>query len=1043
MRPIRLSMQAFGPYAGEEVVDFRELEGRSFFLIHGPTGSGKTAILDAICFALYGKTSGAERDGSDMRSHYADDSTPTVVIFDFAVGQKKYRVQRSPSYEVAGRKTPIGPDATLWDRTGIDSEDEVSDEGRVLATGVKSVTLEVEEILGFKADQFRQVVLLPQGQFRQALTADSAERRGIMEILFGTEPYRQIEAALKDEARSLQDKLEQAKDRRDTLLKQTDAESVDELKAACEEMCEKCAMAKRTEEEMKEKAGKAAGALEKGRADAGKIEEASAAAAAVAELKKREAEIAAMRDERDAARRALACASAEGLYAAAEETVEAGIKAAEDANRKLAEAKELAEKAREKLEEEKSPKRAEERENAEKVVMRLESLGDKVAAIDEARSAAAEASLAAKSAAGLAEEAGRNKGKLNSKLKEAKSQLKRVQKEAPEALRWETVARETRQTLDRLQRRRELEADLEKANEEALEAADAAENAEKALATEKKDLERLQDSWMAGQAAALAMSLKPGMPCPVCGSLEHPKPACVEMEGPDGVGSAQDAEVAVLSQDAIEAARERVRLAEEDYRRLQRIAADAAQVVAEVKGRLGAWEVGIEPKEGESLSQQVQRIGAELAEAEKRAEEAVAAAKRADSLEQQINDMEEQLVRAEEELAQAEKARSEAEARLAAAKARVEEREADVPVELRAPDALERALAEAETARNRLLEALEEAEKASQAAEQALAAAKSEKGAADRAVEKAVTVKKRRMGEFAARVAEAGFADISAYRASKRSEQQLDALEKAIDGFDQQLHAATVRLARAEEAAAGIESPDLETLEAEAKRLAQASDDAVAARAQLESEADAMQKLVKALEALSQEMAGLEEEYGVVVRIAYVAGGKKPNKLGMNFETFILASMLDKVADAATRRLQVMSKGRYSLRRTLDRKTARSAGGLELEVFDMYTGRERSVTTLSGGEGFMASLSLALGLADVVQAYAGGIHLDTMFIDEGFGALDPESLDLALDTLIDLQRDSGRLVGVISHVPELEERIDARLEVSMTETGSTTRFVVG
>jgi exonuclease SbcC len=156
-----------------------------------------------------------------------------------------------------------------------------------------------------------------------------------------------------------------------------------------------------------------------------------------------------------------------------------------------------------------------------------------------------------------------------------------------------------------------------------------------------------------------------------------------------------------------------------------------------------------------------------------------------------------------------------------------------------------------------------------------------------------------------------------------------------------------------------------------------------------------------------------------------------------------LAEALDKVAEAATRRLQVMSKGRYSLRRTLDRRTARSAGGLGLEVFDMYTGRERSVTTLSGGEGFMASLSLALGLADVVQSYAGGIHLDTMFIDEGFGALDPESLDLALDTLINLQRDSGRLVGVISHVPELEERIDARLEVEMTETGSTTRFVVG
>ncbi len=217
----------------------------------------------------------------------------------------------------------------------------------------------------------------------------------------------------------------------------------------------------------------------------------------------------------------------------------------------------------------------------------------------------------------------------------------------------------------------------------------------------------------------------------------------------------------------------------------------------------------------------------------------------------------------------------------------------------------------------------------------------------------------------------------------------------------------------------------------------------MALRAQLESETEAMKELLAALKDMLREMAGWEEQYGVAARIADVASGKKPNKLGMNFETFILASMLDKVAEAATRRLQVMSKGRYSLRRTLDRRTARSAGGLGLEVFDMYTGRERSVTTLSGGEGFMASLSLALGLADVVQSYAGGIHLDTMFIDEGFGALDPESLDLALDTLINLQRDSGRLVGVISHVPELEERIDARLEVEMTETGSTTRFVVG
>lgn len=143
MRPIRLEMCAFGPYAGQEIVDFGELKGRSFFLIHGPTGSGKTAILDAICFALYGKTSGAERDPGDMRSHYADDSVPTEVTLDFVVGQKEYRVERSPSYEVSSRKTPIAPSATLWDRTGADQESE----GRVIATGVRAVTAAIEGIL--------------------------------------------------------------------------------------------------------------------------------------------------------------------------------------------------------------------------------------------------------------------------------------------------------------------------------------------------------------------------------------------------------------------------------------------------------------------------------------------------------------------------------------------------------------------------------------------------------------------------------------------------------------------------------------------------------------------------------------------------------------------------------------------------------------------------------------------------------------------------------------------------------------------------------
>jgi exonuclease SbcC len=183
----------------------------------------------------------------------------------------------------------------------------------------------------------------------------------------------------------------------------------------------------------------------------------------------------------------------------------------------------------------------------------------------------------------------------------------------------------------------------------------------------------------------------------------------------------------------------------------------------------------------------------------------------------------------------------------------------------------------------------------------------------------------------------------------------------------------------------------------------------------------------------------VEQKYAEIGHLAEVANGK--NQYGLTFERFVLGALLDDVTIAATARLKLMSRGRYYLQRTLDRSRRNAAGGLELEVFDTYTGLARSIATLSGGETFLASLALALGLADIVQSYAGGIHLDTIFVDEGFGSLDPEAMELALRALIDLQA-AGRLVGIISHVSEMKERISARLEVKVTDKGSEAAFVM-
>ncbi|MHB8984795.1 MAG: SbcC/MukB-like Walker B domain-containing protein, partial [Eubacteriales bacterium] len=251
------------------------------------------------------------------------------------------------------------------------------------------------------------------------------------------------------------------------------------------------------------------------------------------------------------------------------------------------------------------------------------------------------------------------------------------------------------------------------------------------------------------------------------------------------------------------------------------------------------------------------------------------------------------------------------------------------------------------------------------------------------------------------------------------------------------LGSARSRLERAAQAAEGLSEPDLDQLTLALTEAEAVWKQALTLGTQLKSLTGQENEWLKKLKELEDRLEGLEKRYSILGRVSEVANGK--NKYGLTFQRFVLGALLDDVTIAATGRLKLMSRGRYHLQRTLDRARSNAAGGLELEVFDTYTGVARSVSTLSGGETFLASLSLALGLADVVQSYAGGMHLETIFVDEGFGTLDPESLDFALRALIDLQK-GGRLVGIISHVPELKETIDARLEILPSDRGSVASF---
>ena len=541
------------------------------------------------------------------------------------------------------------------------------------------------------------------------------------------------------------------------------------------------------------------------------------------------------------------------------------------------------------------------------------------------------------------------------------------------------------------------------------------------MAAARAGLKELEDAWHRGQAAVLARTLADEAACPVCGSVHHPNPALSSHAVPT------DADVANRRQ---------------SVERLEFQLLELREKGAEASGRLGEWVATVKTSEenlGAAASADVDSLRHAVAEVKANLERAEAAGLELTAVNRRLEQLRPQLELAEARLAEAEGAKAKVEAEFERSRAVVAEREAGVPESVREGQALDQAVAAARRRLVALTDAFEAARLAVQAAEVEGAKAQAALTAAEETAAAAVGRVEEAAASFAQRLVGAGFEDDAAYHAAKLPPRDVEQLDREIQRFRIDLHGARGRLERAASAADGLASPDLSALQA----ASQAADAAL--EANVRQEESLAQQLRQATEALGRlqkleaELQSLDARYQVVGQVAEVAGGK--NEYRMTFQRYVLGVFLDEVLYAATQRLKIMSRGRFLLQRVKDPATGRSAGGLDLEVHDHHTSTTRPVATLSGGESFLASLSLALGLADVVQAYAGGIRLETIFIDEGFGSLDPEALDLAIQALKDLQQ-GGRLVGIISHVSELKEWIDARLEVLPGRRGSAARFVV-
>jgi DNA repair protein SbcC/Rad50 len=1027
VKPLRLSMKAFGPYSREEMIDFGRLGERMFFLICGPTGSGKTTILDAMCFALYGETtSGNDRDARKMRSDFVDSSQLTEITFDFALRGSVYRVHRSPEQEVTRKRGGTGTTKTPAKAALYSLEKDADGKSiqRLETSGYNDVNRMITTMLGFQSSQFRQVVVLPQGEFRRLLVASSKDREDILETLFCTELFKELEDYLKITARKIEESLMAVKTEQDLLLNQAQAESPVKLHEGIKEERGKLEILRQEEEKAKKALKESQEKLNSGRKDAERLDEQRKALDALVGLEKRIDEIAQVKCVLERGKQAAALADAEKQV----QSLKAGS-ALKDGQVKNLEAQfQGAQKEREKSEKKlrAEEEREEEREKAAQEVSRLGNLKELVKALQTAREDA--------------QRSAKNYGAFLAELEQSRETLKSVEEHLEEtqrsseellskSLQIPLLTVELREANDRLKRSRKitgLELKLIDSRKALRKEEQECAGAEERTKTARESLASLQDSWSAGQAFILARSLKKGEPCPVCGSREHPVPC---LKSYDDSESPPD----LLAVKKLQAHVDALILEEQDKKtEVMKIRHDIKgleEQIGELRKELGDLP-SVDPA---ALEKEAAHIKSGLTEANNAQETHKKNEELVISLRAQRETQKKNLVMLEERFREAEKEREQKGAVL-------NERESMVPPGLKTLELLQSAIRQAIKIRDDLDASLKKAEEAHQKAREEFVRLESSLQAASQDLDSLKTRLVQEEALFLERICGAGFKDLDSYHGAMMEKRDITQLEKAVREFDEELHSSRSHANKAKLAASGLAEPDIKALENQCEDNEQVYDGLIAARSSLLQDIAGKEKLLERIEEITRTIRSDEEKYAIIGHLSEVANGR--NELNLSFHRFVLASLLDDVLIAANTRLSTMSRKRYSLVRRDDPLNRRSAGGLDMDVNDAYTGVSRHVTTLSGGETFLTSLSLALGLADVVQNFSGGMCLDTIFVDEGFGTLDPESLDLAIQTLVDLQQ-GGRLVGIISHVPELRERIDARLEILSTDRGSTTRFIFG
>jgi len=972
-----LEVEAFGPYVERQTVDFDVLGADGLFLLHGETGAGKTTLLDAIAFALFGVVPGARNEAKRLRSDQAEPDRLTEVVLELTVQGQRLRIVRSPEYQRPKRRG----DGTTTQQAKVSltwiggAPHGSPPEGLIR---IEEVARTVERLLGMTAAQFFQVVLLPQGEFARFLRADTAEREKLLERLFGTERFADVErwfADLRVERGQALQKRQQ--DVRELLARYAQeaqqeppedgqAEWVDAVLAAS---AERVAQTTAEEESARRAAQRAEAFLQEEKASEEKIRRVRTAHLRLVEITEQAPQRAEWAEEVGAARRAAGVIVEADLL----DRRTAELAEAEKAEKALvAELRELRTRATGDL----KARAADAREQAgalAELVAEAEQQQVDIMRRDDRK-------LAAVTANQQAEE-------LTLELAAVPGQLAKLRADAQAAAEAEAKLDGARVRVDDLTTLARDAAELpgaqgkvERGEVKLREVVDTHQSA-------RQHRLDLRERRLNGMAAELAAGLPEGAPCPVCGSAEHPAPANRDV-------------------DLVDPAEEKK--AEEAEQRADAMRQRVVAALEEAKARVAALKERLDGRTAEAIAEDLSAAKKTIAVL---TEQAAGKAK----LAQQIILLERDVELRTERRRQAEQAATEATTEVRALEERLDERERRL-IAGRGEFADVGARREHLLVLANALESITEARTAVAAAKERVAEQRSQ-------VQVALQAK--------------GFTTLKKARAAALPDEQIEKLEQGIAEAEATAAGAQALLAQPD--LFGISPDDVTDVDraADNAQIARArANSAFAGLGAAKAQHDELTRLAKRLRTELARLAPLEEEYAELRALADVVNGRGQNARKMSLRSYVLAARLEEVAVAATARLRSMSQGRYSFVHSDAAGARGTRGGLGLDVLDDYSGAIRPAKTLSGGESFLASLALALGLADVVAAETGGALLDTLFVDEGFGTLDAETLDTVMNILDEL-RAGGRVVGLVSHVEELRQRIPTRLRVRKSRTGST------